>query len=112
MPDYQPITKPEAIAAVTERSWEAEVELCGHTGCEDHRGPSGKRIIHCYSLFGCDVSLDNAIAEIETAQEVGWADHILRHDLAVKTEGGKWHHYDVPRPRVAPVLAEIGTGDG
>lgn len=100
MPEYERITKTTAAEAVRAASWAPMVETCGHTGCEDHRGESEERMIHCYSFFGCDVSLDSAIADIETAREVGWNDHMLRHDLRVETADGKVRCFDVKRPEV------------
>lgn len=97
MAERVPVDKAVAIEAVREASWAEQVTTCGHRGCEEHQG-DGQRMIHCVSGFGCDVSLDQAIAEIEAASQVVWADHWLHHDLAVVTAEGRVHCYDVRRP--------------
>jgi hypothetical protein len=91
------VTKEDAIAAVRAASWAKQVETCGHTGCEDHIGDGG-RYIHVMSGFGMDMPLEQVEAEIRDALQIGWIDHLLDHDLAVKTAEGRIHCYDVKRP--------------
>lgn len=94
------LTKDEAIRLAREHSWTEYTDevTCGHRGCEDHR-VEGRRMIHTYGSFGCDLPLDDVIERIEKAQRVGWVDHLLRHDLAILQENGRGLCLDIPRPR-------------
>lgn len=88
-----PITKAEAIAAIRAAGW---TETCGHTGCTDH--PGGKWRIHSIAAgIGADWDLDEAERAVERSTEVGWSDHLLRHDLIVLTDG-RIYRFDVRRP--------------
>jgi hypothetical protein len=88
-----PTTKEEAIAALRSGAW---AETCGHSGCQDHAG--GKWRIHSIAGgIGADWDLDEAEAAVQRSTEVGWSDHLLRHDLIVLVDG-RIYRFDVRRP--------------
>jgi hypothetical protein len=97
------LTKEDALRLVRENAWEERTDevTCGHPGCEDHRA-KGRLMIHTFSAFGCDVSLESAEKDIAEATEVGWVDHLLRHDLAIIRANRMPLYFDVPRPVEVP----------
>jgi hypothetical protein len=97
--DYEPVTVEEALRLARERSWTewGPDSTCGHTGCEDHRS-EGRKMIHTYGSFGCDLSLEDVEKRIHAAKRIVWADHLLRHDLAIEDDG-RWLSLDVPNPK-------------
>lgn len=95
------LTKAEAIELVRKHSWADEVESCGHRGCEEHL-IDGPRSIHTRrGGIGADNSLESVERDIESAQEIGWVDSLLGHNLAIVQPDGSYYCVDVPRPRVA-----------
>ena len=96
------LTKAEALGLVRDNAWEERTDevTCGHTGCEDHRA-TGRRMIHTFGAFGCDISLEQAETYIAEATEVKWVDHLLRHDLAIVQPTGRMLCFEVRRPEVA-----------
>jgi hypothetical protein len=94
----------DAIRLLHENAWERRSDevTCGHTGCEDHRAP-GRRMIHTYGAFGCDLDVGSVEQMIREAASIRWVDHLLRHDLAVIAPDGRALCLDIPRPRPAAV---------
>lgn len=101
--DVETVTVDEAIRLVREYSWlEPGSEVtCGHTGCEDHRG-EGRRMIHTYGSFGCDLDVASVEQMIREAESIRWVDHLLRHDLAVIASNGRALCLDIPGPSRRP----------
>jgi hypothetical protein len=93
-----PVTKEEAIRAVTEASWAKQVEQCGHTGCQDHLDDGPERYIHVFSRIGSDITLDWAIELISEAEHVAWRWHILQHELYVLTQDHRIYQFEVRAP--------------
>lgn len=92
------IAKDEAIAALRGAAWiEDVVESCGHRGCEEHPVAEKLRIHSFAGGLGADWDLDEAEAVVARADQVGWSDHLLRHDLAVLVDG-RVYRFDVRRP--------------
>ncbi len=93
------VTKEEAHRLLVENSWAEESETCGHPGCTEHRAETSRMIHTFMGPFGADWDLADAEREIETATAIGWAQHLLGHDLAIRTAEGKLVYFDVRRPK-------------
>jgi hypothetical protein len=93
------LDRTEAVEALKAASWAPEIATCGHTGCEDHRGPDeANRKIHSRSGgLGADWSLDAAIKAVTDANWVGWVQSFLGHELGVEAPNGRVVCFDVKR---------------
>lgn len=63
----------------------------------------GRTTIHSFVhsggiAMGADCDLESAIEKIDSAKEIAWVDHPLKHDLAVLGPEGPCYYYDVQRP--------------
>lgn len=71
---------PEQAAAALRRG--------AFTVTDEDSSDCGRNLIHCFlGSFGADWDLDGALALLERAERIAWANHGLRHDLVIVVDG-------------------------
>lgn len=68
-----------------------------------HTDEAGRTTIHTFAgggfiFMGADWDLEPAIEFAISAEDVGWCDHPLVHDLAIKGSDGRVIFFDIPNP--------------
>jgi hypothetical protein len=129
--EVQRITADEAVAALTAAAWtehiaeekyQAAVEACLLLAGEPAEGtdpfiPASqiraavkgalgeqRTLIHCFMTFGCDWTLESAIALARRDDaQCAWAPSMFRHELAIWADGSM-HRFEAHRP--APAVTE------
>ena len=84
-PETKLARRAEVKALATQQAFEAAQECphCGGSGQIE----GGRKIIHSFlnGWIGADWDLDEVLALIDRAEEVGWVNGFAGHDLAVRT---------------------------
>jgi hypothetical protein len=87
----------EAVPAGPERALAASI-----LGAIDGAIGTPRKRIHCFlGGLGANWDLDEAVRFVRTAEKVGWAPNIFRHELAALKDG-KIYAFDVPAPEAMP----------
>lgn len=90
--EVRPVTKEEASAALREVAFVAQ----------DEGSDESRTLVHSFRhtgpiALGADADLAAALFAVETADEIAWVTHPLRHDLTVRV-GDRVTHYNCLRP--------------
>ena len=65
--------------------------------------PRGRKVLHCTGSFaGCDVDLDTALRELDTAVSIRWVNGVDGHDLEYQVLDGHVWRLKVTRAPGAP----------
>lgn len=60
----------------------------------------GRWVVHSFAgSIGADWDVDEVCTAIDTAVQVRWVRHLLRHDLEVTAVDGRRLHFDVVTPQ-------------
>ena len=94
----------EAIRVICESRWRdytAETLAAVVLAAIDTALGTPRTLIHCFlGGLGCDWDLDTAIGLIRSAEKVGWAPNVFRHELAALKDG-KLYCFEVRAPEPA-----------